>query len=90
MKHTPGPWKIIDSTIWSENLERIADISGVHDFANALLMSAAPEMYEAPARAVKMISEEYCSHTDPCSGTNKSCYAQMQHAALEKAEGKSK
>lgn len=54
MKYTPGPWKVRANDnckqIFAVNREKVACTSGLWDYeedlGNALLISAAPDMYE--------------------------------------------
>ena len=68
MKHTPGPWRIedIESTQPYTEYDVYADdhrVMHVHDIddgaeANALLIAAAPDLYEACKRALVYIQSD--------------------------------
>lgn len=60
-KFTPGPWKIdrriSETAIWGPDNYPIAEVTnrrGGIDRANALVMHAAPELYEALKRALPL------------------------------------
>src|SRR5688572_29551793 len=46
------------------------------------------EMLAALKQATDLITEEYCSHSEPHGPDTKACYAQEQYKAITKAEGK--
>ena len=82
MKHTPGPWRVLDGAILCKNVNQYGNwiVTGLNrertaeDDANLLLMSAAPELLEA-------LKYWFDSKADPKK------LAQMAQAAIAKAEG---
>lgn len=102
-KFTPGPWHPqhggdgLDLGIYAEH-EQAFDLATVHNggstaitLANAALISAAPEMYEA----LRKLLEHHTSHRFECSvGTVHTatckCGLDLAAAALAKADGKVK
>lgn len=86
MKHTPGPWKVhpkqvdyleIDSLTWEVSDDGKKWIAHTLIEANAHLIAAAPEMYEAlKERAAAISINCTCDH---CSKIR---------AAIAKAEGR--
>lgn len=79
-KHTPGPWIIADDgTIEAKHLGRVGFLTHAAP-ADAALIAAAPEMYEA----LKGILYEFPDDAeDPFIGL------QSARAAIAKAEGRS-
>ena len=95
MKHTPGPWEVkYEFNVMDRKGRNIAacggfmtnvDSDNVHaeKIANARLVSAAPEMYEA----LENVCTEICSERDRAecpNGYNSNCYVLK---ALRKARG---
>ncbi len=85
MKHTPGPWKVDDSRIDDMNggigkAVAFADRRRVNYKANANLIAAAPEMYEALKAIVKVMDG-----SQPIDYPGALMVAQY---AIKKAEGK--
>lgn len=101
-KYTKGPWKWINdvedrsqTNLVSESENKtILQIYESHGGGwmpqgqDKSLILAAPEMLEALKDAAEKISSEYCSHKGHCGATEATCYAQVQLAAIEKAEGR--
>lgn len=96
MEYTKGPWKYVNyGKHWNNNsLNRIEIQYGedgeciadtVYEDADARLISAAPDMYEALKDIVALHSgmPKSCGHTFHCV-----CPWEKAHAALLKAEGK--
>jgi hypothetical protein len=88
-KHTPGPWESFGAAVHAENGREI--IFGQHNTrsgsaeerdANAELIAAAPEMYEALGYARRLL-ESY----DPLGAAEYSVLENIR-AALAKAEGR--
>lgn len=89
-KHSPAPWKVEDSFVFSENGLRVAgcycegqenEMSLEEQEANAALIAAAPAMYSALEIALDHIE---CNCGGKCFGT---CDRALVNAALQKARG---
>jgi len=90
-KHTPGPWRVKDvqpdawtRQVWTDESHgsvMIATTGGIDKEANAALIAAAPDMYEA-LEAVRAIIPQHNA------GTPWARAADKIHAALAKAEGR--
>ena len=98
-KHTPGPWKtgrehggytVINSGEWAELAKVVTrlveDREVAHDgIANARLIAAAPEMYEAIAAIATAMNLGYIPNEILSEG---SPILEGLRAAIAKAEGK--
>ena len=91
MKHTPGPWEVLNNYVKKVGGGVIAttsrngsicrfeeDVGSLHDAANARLIAAAPELLEALKDARQQLIA-LCSENDVPDSVN---------LAIAKAEGK--
>jgi hypothetical protein len=99
-KWTPGPWHLSDETIrdglWSKLLYgqpegmlaiiRVGHQGGYYGDANARLISAAPDLYEALSAMIREIGEAR-SHGSSAIDLISSSAIEMARAALSKARG---
>lgn len=65
VKHTPGPWQINGSHIYSADPEReiIAQAQAPNLIANAHLIAAAPEMLEALKQVADLLRDHVVEQT---------------------------
>jgi hypothetical protein len=77
-KHTPGPWNCGASSIINDDGLVVARTTNTMSFADASLIAAAPEMYEALKQVVL-----YCDREIHPS------LVQVAEEVLAKAEGRS-
>jgi hypothetical protein len=81
IEFTPGPWKLIkEVNHWTVGAEGMPEIGQILQEANANLISAAPDLYDA----LKEARDALCSHPDY---QTKESLA-MFDAAIAKAEGR--
>jgi hypothetical protein len=96
-RHTPGPWMLQPASfsprIYVLRVDATADeaaVAEVIDRANAHLIAAAPEMYEALASVQKLIAEGAKTGFNPLDGDwaeRLFVSQQKTSAALSKARG---
>jgi len=55
MKHTPGPWEVVGTSVYGNGLRACLPMNG----ADARLMAAAPEMYEALLAALNVLHPDF-------------------------------
>ena len=86
-KHTPGPWHVggTMSIFDKDSEERIA--RDVQNPANAALIAAAPDMYEALDDAARLIGLILAGDEAVDTSDLEATYANINHA-LAKAEGR--
>lgn len=94
-KHTPGPWIVYKSGVWSppkmrgEQINIIANCNTQNldgcDLANATLIAAAPELLEALKAIVKEYVNDLWNCVDPSISQDNIEKAKL---AIAKAEGK--
>ena len=86
-EHTPGPWELSESgiSIYTRNHHLIAQ-TGISekDQANARLIAAAPDLYEAMMGAMQYLEETL----EPCCEVGCECLLHSFRAAIEKAQGR--
>ena len=74
MNHTPGPWQVVGSNVYGNNLRALLPMNA----ADARLIAAAPEMLEALELADAMLSG---------ANMNASVVERKVRAAIAKARG---
>lgn len=94
-KHTPGPWKVaaIPGAVIAMDNTTIAKVfygeRSVCD-ANARLIAAAPELFEALGSALRLGDHDGACKAMARGGPEDCiCWVAAAHAAIAKAEGKS-
>lgn len=95
VKHTPGPWEVevcltgyaINSA--SKKLERLCITRATpnEDYANARLISAAPELLEACKQAVIIYERDCTDCPDTCKNCDAWLVKELLYATIAKAEG---
>ena len=94
-KHTPGPWKAIHTThgltVCNESNRFVAlltdstKLEGSEDYANAILITASPDILSAAKRVIGKYDK---ADEDEESQEDLSTAIDMLRAAIAKAEGK--
>ena len=101
IKHTPGPWfitgsmtKYVEARIPGRMIQEVAacgptaadDGYGEQQMANARLISAAPELYEALADALADY-DNWAAHEDNYPHEHLVAWSEKARAAIAKAKG---
>lgn len=91
-RHTPGPWRVCDGFVEDAKGRSIVGAmppsrSDEENDANAQLMAAAPELYDALRMLLGVVGNLAPFRPDVAEGAL--AIADIARAALDKAEGKS-